>query len=444
MVSRSAGERRPIRGSALSALSALLLVSGWALTGSAAPKGAGKPAKSGLDLAKSGDCVAAVPLLERAEAEAHRPATAAALADCHVALGELLLAHEIYAALAAEPADRAWDAADKAASARARKTAADLDARIPKVLLTVEPADLDVEVRVAGVRVHDPSEPIRVPPDEKAEIVVSAKGYATQTSTVLLTEREQKKLRVVLEPTTPPKKDGSGTKEPKDKPPAPLDESPKHWLGARFRGLFIPTFVMNIVGEGGTTTYLPGVGVTYTARLSVVDIEPSVTFTSYNLGPTPFKPRDTPDTEWEIVESDLWGVTASLDILYRIPVSKIFEVRIGAGFGIGYAFAGDLYRWQSYPEDGQPGDPSTYKKCNGPNDPAGTFRYCNQLDKDADRYGAPDATWGDGGARPVVYPWLSLPQISFSFRPIERLAVDLELGATLNGVLTGTAIRIGL
>ncbi|MBL8743630.1 MAG: hypothetical protein JNK04_21120, partial [Myxococcales bacterium] len=373
----------------------------------AAPKPLGKAAKEGLSLAKSGDCVGAAAALERAEAEDHRPVTAAALAGCHVALGELLLAHEIYEALAKESAAPSWSADDRKSATDAKKKALELDARIPKVVLEIQPKDARLDVRAGGRRVELPLAPIRVSPDEKVEIEVRAEGFASEKLSVVLGEGQSKTLRVTLKPTSSPK----APELPDDPPAAEGPKLPSHWMGVRFRGLLMPQFVMNIVGEGGTTTFWPGVGLTYTERLGTVDIEPSLTFTSYALGTTPFKPHEVPDTEWELIESDLWGATAALDILYRIALDTTgtVEMRIGGGFGIGLAFTGDLYRWQSFPKDGKPGDPATYEKCKGPNDPAGTFRYCNQLDKDANRFGQPDPYWNDGGARPLVYPWLSLP-----------------------------------
>lgn len=439
----SVGRRFVCFAAVATASAALWLVASPA---AAAPKVLSKTAKQGLDLAKGGDCVAAVPVLEKAETEGHRPSTAAALAKCHIALGELLLAHEIYMELAREKASASWDAADRAAAASAKVTAADLDARIPKLLLTVDPREVTIAIKVAGATVREPRAPIRVPPDEKTEIVITADGYAKKTISVLLHEREQKPMRIELEKAAPERK-GEGEGEgpgPEPKKPPPIDPVRKHWLGVRFRGLFVPNFVMNMVADGGTTTYWPGVGITYTARLGVVDIEPSITVTSYNLPETPFKPHGAPDTEWEILDSSLWGAAASIDILYRVAVTPSIDFRIGAGFGIGWAFVGDVRRWQAYPTGDDASDPSTYAKCSGPNNPAGTFRYCNQLDKDAERYGNPDATWGDGGLRPVVYPWLSLPQLGFSFRPASRVAIDIELAATLNGFLTGTALRFGL
>ncbi|MFO0548283.1 MAG: hypothetical protein U0271_07855 [Polyangiaceae bacterium] len=404
----------------------------------------GPTAKEGLKLAKSGDCVAAVPVLERAEAEAHRPVTASALADCHVALGEILLAHEIFDALAREDRASAGPDDKKAIDGAAAK-AKSLDARIPRVTLVTSPEVTGLEVRVGG-RKTEPLEGnvVRVPPDEKTEIEVRAEGYEPAVSTVLLTEGEAKTLRIEL---TALEKRGPDGEPNKVKPtPAEIDPLPPHWIGARFRGLLVPEFVMNLVGDGGTTTYWPGAAITYTARLEVVDIEPTLMVTSYALGTTPFKPHDTPDTEWELVESDLWGLTATVDILYRVKLddARHVELRIGGGFGVGWAFTGELYRWQSYPASGEPGDPAAYEKCVGPNNPAGTFRYCNQLDKDAERYGAPDATWFTGGARPVVYPWLSLPQIGLSFRPVPEVAIDLEIGLTLNGLLTGLGLRFGV
>jgi len=420
---------------------AVVLLALWLFPGAAAaaPKPLRPAAKEGLALAKTGDCVAAAAALERAEAEDHRPVTASALAACHVALGELVLAHEIYEALAKESAQPGWSKDDRTSANDAKQKAVVLDKRIPRLTLEIDPKD-GLDVHAGGRKIEFPLAPILVSPDEKVEIRIRAQGFKPQTVSVVLAEGENKTLTIKLVA------DAGGVSAPKKPDPEVAGPTlPAHWIGVHMRGLIVPQFLMNIVGEGGRSTYWPGVGVSYTERLGTVDIQPSVTFTSYDLGTTPFKPNGTPDTEWELLESDLWGATAALDILYRIALDSkgIAEFRIGGGFGIGLAFTGDLYRWQSYPADGKPGDPANYKKCNGPNDPGGTFRYCNQLDKDANRYGQPDAYWAEGGARPLVYPWLSLPQAGFALRPAPGVAIDLELGLTLNGIMTGTGVRFG-
>src|SRR5262245_49618773 len=58
--------------------------------------------RRGLALIKQGNCAKAVPLLEEAESEKHRPVTAYALAGCYVKAGELLAASDIYHALSEE------------------------------------------------------------------------------------------------------------------------------------------------------------------------------------------------------------------------------------------------------------------------------------------------------------------------------------------------------
>lgn len=396
-------------------------------------------ADRGLELARSGDCVAAVPVLEQAETEGHRPATAAALAGCHVSLGELVLAFEIYSALAKEPNDPAWSAADRAARADAGDAATELDARIPRVDLAVGPEDADYTVKLGGKELGKAKGELPVPPDEKLELRVEAEGFEPHVESLVLTEGAKKKVSVVLA-----RRDTAGPKKPgAEATPAPVGAP--YWLGARFRGYLMPSFVMNIAVDGGSTAFLPGGEATFTARRSDVDLVVGVGVTSLALGSTPVKPRGAPDTEWEIAESDLVALTATLDVLYRVPFDDagLVTMGIGGGVGIGWAAFGELYRWQAYPTGAQD-DPSTYAKCNAPNDPAGTFRFCNQLDKDAERYGKPDAAWGSGGARPVIYPWVALPMITFAFRPTEVVEIGLDLGFTFQGFLMGTGLRFGV
>ena len=67
------------------------------------------------------------------------------------------------------------------------------------------------------------------------------------------------------------------------------------------------------------------------------------------------------------------------------------------------------------------------------------------LDKDAshyDNFAKPD--WFHGGIRPLVYPWLVLPELGITWRPTNRVAIDLEAGASLSGILTGLGLRFAL
>ncbi len=230
-------------------------------------------------------------------------------------------------------------------------------------------------------------------------------------------------------------------------PNAAPDEAPSDlWIGARFAGAVLPQFWMNVVGEGGDTLYVPGAAVTLSVDTDSPQLVFGLAYASYGLGETAFKPHDAPDTDWEIIESDLMSLGLTMDVMWLIPVdpSELVSVRLGFSFGLGIMFAGDLGRTQSYPESGQAGDPETYLKCGGPNDPEGTFRYCNQLDKDGDHYdGFVEPTWFEGGARPLLFPTLAIP-IGVTIRPFDELAIDVETGFGVTGFLTQVGARYGL
>jgi hypothetical protein len=119
--------------------------------------------------------------------------------------------------------------------------------------------------------------------------------------------------------------------------------------------------------------------------------------------------------------------------------------RVGGAVGIGWMALGDMTRVQSYPANGMPGDPATYLKCRGPNDPMGTYRYCNALDKDATHYpGYTEPDWFHGGVRPALFPWLVVPQLGLSFRPSPTFAIDLDTGVSISGFLTSLGFRVRL
>lgn len=414
---------------------ALLAAAGEA---SAAPAAAARSGTRGVELAEAGNCVDAVPLLEDAEKKAHAPETAVALAGCLVTLGDLLRAADLYDAVARERQKRTWTAGDRRAQRIAGERDDEIEARVPKILFEIDDDEADLQVAVDGKPIGDLGKPLRVHPDVKIRIEAFAEGHQPFERELILREGEKQTVRIAL---TPAPAAATGAPAPVKPGGPPID-----WLGARFRGVLLPQVLMNLVADGGTTIFVPGGGLTYTRRTSGPDISIGVQYATYQMGGTPFKPHGTPETEWEIVESDLHTTIATADLLWRIPLDadEDVELRLGAGVGVGIAFAGEIRRWQAYPPDGAEGDPDLWEKCAGPNDPAGTFRYCNQLDKDADRYGRAEPYWHEDGLRPLFFPWLSLPQVGLTFHTTESTALDLQVGLTLNGLMTEVGMRFGL
>ncbi|XYI01308.1 hypothetical protein ACMHYB_16750 [Sorangium sp. So ce1128] len=518
-----------------------------------------KEANQGINAARGGFCKRAIPLLESAESQRHRPSSAVPLADCYVKQGDLLKASEIYHTVASEKKEPGYNARDVAAITSAKKKAAQLEARIPTLVVTpVEPYE-GLVVEVNGEEISDPSSPHPFDPGVQLVVVARADGYEQTSQKIALKEKQRREIKLRLKPkpgaqkppatkppekpvatkppatkppekpvatkppatkppgkkppekpvatkppgkkppaTKPPGKKPPATKPPGKKPPAtkPPAEPPRRaeatpggapgpgqtakppaempeptppgprkqrkvWLGAGFRGFFVPQVMFKLLGEGGRDVLVPGGELALSTRLGTFDLVFSVAYARFWMQDTPFKPNGHPDTDYEIVASDLQALQADARLVWNIPLDRdeLFAFRIGAGIGVGWTFMGDLYRTQAYPADAVPGDQSTfvpgdpyrYVKCRGPNNPAGSFRYCNQLDYDADHYpGYVEPSWftrpkgRPQGLRPLVYPWLVLPEIGLAFRPWNRVAFDLRAGASVTGVLGGFGMRIAL
>jgi hypothetical protein len=388
--------------------------------------------RKGLALARKGDCVEAMPLLESAEGAQHRPETAVALADCYVKLGALLSAKVLYDVVALETPERSHTRADRAAIASVRKKLKDVDARIPTLAFTI-PADLrSVVIKVNDDVIDNPTEPHPFDPNDDLVVTISAQDRKTRTETISLEEREHRVLNVELAKGTAPSS-------------APTNE-PHRYVGVNYRGYLVPGFLTNIFGDGGQTFVGPGAGFAFTRSSGAIDLTFSLDYMSFAFGPMPFKPHGAPDTEYEILKSDLASFHAAVQVHWSKPLDKKQRVRfrIGAGLGVGVMAFGDLFRTQAYPPSFVPGDPYSYLPCQGPNNPAGSFRYCNQLDKDAERYpGYTEPSWFNGGIRPTIYPWVALPIVGLSFRPSPRVAIDVDVAPSIAGILTSVGARVG-
>jgi hypothetical protein len=406
---------------------------------------------NGLVFARRHNCVKAVPLLEQAELARHRPSWAVPLADCYVATGELLRASELYHAVTQDAPQRFWVRADYNAKKAAQRKAQDVDKRIPTIRFTTDVAYTDLEVEVGGKPLADPTAEKPVAPDVSVTVVARARGRVDFSDDVVLHEGERRVVALHLAPALagPPPKKKTGKRPVMGK--GGEDAAPTMWLGVRYYGAVIPKFVMNFVADGGRNLVVPGGAFTFTTLTSDVELTVALGYLSYRMGATPFKGHGEPDTEWENVSSTLQALTATVDLMWSFPLGDSgVSFRIGGAAGVGWMFLGDMYRVQTYPQNFKPGvvtpgDPSTYLPCQGPNNPRGTYLYCNTLDKDAKHYpGYTEPDWFHGGIRPSLFPWLVVPQMGFSFRPSYTVVIDLDTGVSLSGILTSLGVRFGL
>jgi hypothetical protein len=431
--------RRPDRrGHALRRFAAML-VGAAALVPSGASFAAGPgedDGARGLYFVHRGECAKAERYLEQAEQAEHRPSWALPLADCYAARGDLFRARDLYRKVASDKPERGWARPDESAMKAAEQKAAELDARIPTLQVSTEGAYPDLEVEIDGKRVDALNAPLPFLSGKPVRVRARARGRQEYVETVVLHEGERRELALRLDPL-----------DPIAAKAAPLAKPPTQWLGARYYGVVVPRFVMHIVADGGTNLLVPGGAFTFTTPAAGAELTVALGYLSFRMPDTPFKPLGDPDTEWEFVGSTLQAFTASVELMWGFPLDAKDRVRfrVGGAVGIGWMALGDMTRVQSYPANGMPGDPATYLKCRGPNDPMGTFRYCNALDKDAAHYpGYTEPDWFHGGIRPALFPWLVLPQLGLSFRPSHSLAIDLDTGVSITGFLTSLGFRVRL
>jgi hypothetical protein len=404
---------------------------------SANAREAAAKARQGMMWVRWKKCDKAIPLLEEAELLRHQPHVALALADCYLASGKLMDAVEIYRVLVDEKITNRHSFQDRTAIKNAPQRLLDAEARIPTLAFEAPVPYENLEVLVNGKLLDDPFVPRQVTPDAKLVIVARAKGYEEFYDDVTLAEGEHlvRPLKLLESPPKPTKRRAEASDRP-----SPSDGA---WFGLRGRGYVVPSFMWRMFGEGGRTVMAPGGALTWTNEMSDADLMLSLGYASYGVGPTPFKGKDAPDTDWEIIESDLHAAYLTTELSWRTPLSedRSWEFFWGGGIGIGWTFAGNIKRTQAFPLDLRPGDPYNYQKCAGPNDPPGSYLYCNQLDHDANHYDYDEPNWFAGGKRPLIYPWLAFPQLGISYKPSQSTAIDLEVGVTTGGLLLGLGAR---
>ena len=191
----------------------------------------------------------------------------------------------------------------------------------------------------------------------------------------------------------------------------------------------VPKFMMTALGaDGGTTVLAPTIGAEYARGTSRFEYNLWLTFSRYGFDDAPFKAKSDPDTAWELVRSDLKLINAGADVLWSTALGRDVSFTYGAGAGLGVVF-GNLYRTQAYPPAGVPGDPDSYSPCAAPSVP--NPNYCGT---DNDHYGDyKEPSWFNGGAKPVVFPWIALPQIGLRWKPSSSVALRLDTGLSFPG-----------
>jgi hypothetical protein len=175
-------------------------------------------------------------------------------------------------------------------------------------------------------------------------------------------------------------------------------------------------------------------------------------YSDYGMSPTLFQNNSDPSTSWELIQSQLKLGYLMVDLMYEIPIEKRGEKTgrgaflIGGGVGVAGVF-GQLYRSYAYPNNpnASPSNPSQWTACSGPTDFPTNPNYCtprnSQGNMQVGHYapnnnltaGYSEPSWANGGSKPLIFPWIALPQVGFRYKPIKQLEFQANGGFSTSG-----------
>lgn len=256
-----------------------------------------------------------------------------------------------------------------------------------------------------------------------------------------------------------PRDDGSGTTDqnastvepPKeDWDPTDVQEIPSKtylFVGLRYRGNVIPKFMLNIFVDEGKTIYSNSIGAELDIRKDGFSIIPSLVYTEYGTGDILFKEKGSKDIpgNYSLVNSSMKAVYVGADLLWSTKISKTLDFEYGAGFGLGIVFGDLMTNWVQEDAQGSLGasNGKRYSAC-PTTGPAGCNRADHQNSSVEKVGGYKEPSWFDGGSKPVVFPWISFPQVGLRFKPVKQFEGRLGMGFALTGFWFGLSGNYGL
>jgi len=226
---------------------------------------------------------------------------------------------------------------------------------------------------------------------------------------------------------------------------------PKFLIGARYRVMVVPQFLINAFGvEGGRTVVVHGGGPEFAFSQKDFEIILSPWFAGYSLEKTPFKGPNDGENAWEYIESYLSMAYITGDFLWKTHLSKTLDFQIGAGAGIGIVF-GNFYRNDAYwSSDGTTliapppnGDPYNTNPAAGP-----VLAACTNAGQPLDPFSGqcpPGGQYNANGPAAAwpVYPWLTF-QTGLRYSPVRDSYRRLDIGIGSSGFWFGLGADYGI
>ena len=236
---------------------------------------------------------------------------------------------------------------------------------------------------------------------------------------------------------------------------AELPSKSYKFIGVRYRGTIIPSFLEHLFVNDGGTIYSNSIGAEMDFRKDAKSTVVWLQYTEYGFNDTLFFQKGQPDApnNYSIVNSGLKGVYAGLDEEWSTPIANHLEFEYGFGLGLGVIF-GSLYNNWVYIPQKMPGGavpPHTvtadngnqYTECQSINDNPTCQVSAHQNATTAKVGNYVEPNWFNGGAVPVIFPHVA-GQFGLRWKPIKQIESRLQLGISLTGFWFGLSADYGL
>jgi hypothetical protein len=252
--------------------------------------------------------------------------------------------------------------------------------------------------------------------------------------------------------------EGEKKEEEAPKEAAPADESAGkrslveekdksyYTVGLRFRGLFIPKFMIEAFGDGGTGVFAPSIGPEFGIRRNGFEYVFAINYTSYVMTHQPFKAPSDPQEAMELVDAHLKVLYFTADFQWSTQVSPAVAWTYGGGAGLGIVW-GPLYRVQAYPSASAE---NGWDYCPGPataTSPPIQQQYCQpdpDLGSDPQHWpGYAEPSWANGGSKPMLFPWLAI-QTGLRIKPDPKFVMRFDVGLGFGQLWFGVGADYGI
>jgi hypothetical protein len=225
---------------------------------------------------------------------------------------------------------------------------------------------------------------------------------------------------------------------------SPVEEQGKtyRFIGARYRAIIVPEFMLHLFADGGTTVVVHSFGPEFAIRKDGFEYNLGMWLAFYGMDDTAFKGKSDGVEAWEIVSATTKILYLTSDFMWTHQFSPQVGLNYGVGAGFGIVF-GDIHRNQAFPASGSASqDPNTWTKCPGTqSNPIYSAPYC---DNSNDHYGDyTEPSWANGGSKPILFPWLML-QTGLRWKPAHQFAGRIDLGFGTSGFMIGIGGDYGL